>query len=122
MREEINTIEEAQIEKNLRELCVKVKRCCRRHDYKTGEKIVINAMGQYPDAAQPHNLYGVLLEKTGQHTAAMRHFRAALALNPSYRPANYNLEQYGQMQVGGKRCQYGDEWTVPVKSSFCLRL
>lgn len=120
MREEINTIEENQTEKNLRELCIKVKKCCRRHDYKTGEKIVINAMGQYPDAAQPHNLYGVLLEKTGQHTAAMRHFRAALALNPSYRPANYNLEQYGQMKVGGRKCQYGDEWVAPVKNAFCL--
>ena len=112
MRKEINTIEENQTEKNLRELCIKVKRCCRRHDYETGEKMVINAMGKYPDAAQPHNLYGVLLEKTGQHTAAMRHFRAALALNPCYRPANYNLEQYGQLRVTGRRCQYGDEWAI----------
>ena len=112
MREEINRIEEDETEKNLRELCIKVKRCCKKHDYITGEKIVMNAMGQYPDAAQPHNFYGVLLEKTGQHTAAMRHFRAALALNPSYRPANYNLEQYGQLRVTGRRCQYGDEWAI----------
>ena len=89
-----------------------MKRCCKKHDYITGEKIVMNAMGEYPDAAQPHNLYGVLLEKTGQHTAAMRHFRAALALNPSYQPANYNLEQYGQLRTVGRRCQYGDEWAI----------
>ena len=57
MREEINRIEEDETEKNLRELCIKVKRCCRKHDYITGEKMVMNAMGQYPDAAQPHNLF-----------------------------------------------------------------
>ncbi len=33
MREEINRIEEDETEKNLRELCIKVKRCCRKHDY-----------------------------------------------------------------------------------------
>lgn len=38
MREEINRIEEDETEKNLRELCIKVKRCCRKHDYITGEK------------------------------------------------------------------------------------
>lgn len=52
-------------------------------------------MGKYPHAPQPHNLYGVVLEYQNKHSEAMKHFRAAQALDPNYRPAKYNLSNYG---------------------------
>ena len=69
-----------------------------------------------------NGIYGLLGENGAGKTTLMRvpvsythldvYKRQALALNPSYRPANYNLEQYGQFRAAGRRCQYGDEWAV----------
>lgn len=36
----------------------------------------------------------ILLEKQKNHLLALKHFRAAYALDPSYLPARYNLDQY----------------------------
>ena len=52
------------------------------------------AMGQYPNCAEPHNLMGLLLEAQHDHCGAMRHFRAAYALDPTYLPARENMEDY----------------------------
>ena len=51
-------------------------------------------MFDHPHAAVPHNLMGLLLEKEGRHADAMRHFRAAYALEPDYMPAAWNIECY----------------------------
>ena len=58
------------------------------------------AMYENPDDASPHNLYGILLESVGKHTAAMKHFRAACALDPTYAPAKLNLQLYGSLDHG----------------------
>lgn len=66
-----------------------------------------NAMAACPDAPQPHNLLGIVLEKQGRHTEAMRHFRAAWALDPTYIPAEQNLETYATFYSGG-RCAFDE--------------
>ena len=60
-------------------------------------------MAENPHCAIPHNLMGILLEKESNHVLAMKHFRAAYALDPTYVPARYNMEQYAQMYPTGKR-------------------
>ena len=50
-------------------------------------------MAENPHCAIPHNLMGILLEKEANHVLAMKHFRAAYALDPTYIPARYNMEQ-----------------------------
>ena len=40
----------------------------------------------------PHNLMGILLASHHELLAAMKHFRAAAALDPTYIPARCNLE------------------------------
>ena len=47
------------------------------------------------DASRPEgfNLLGALLEIAGQKTDALKNYRAALALDPSYAPARANLER-----------------------------
>lgn len=52
------------------------------------------AMEQYPDYAEPHNLMGLLLEAQHKHSAAIKHFRAAYALDPTYLPARANMEDF----------------------------
>ena len=70
------------------------------------EKAIYNAMYKYPHAAAPHNLLGIFLEKTGDHIEAMRHFRAACDLEPTYKPAEQNLIVFGTFCPGRKVCAF----------------
>ena len=66
-------------------------------EYDKCEKMLYQAMSAFPHAPEPHNLLGILLEKKGDHLMAMRHFRAASELDPTYSPARVNLSTYGAM-------------------------
>lgn len=72
------------------------------------QKEIETAMVENPHSAIPHNLMGILLEKESNHVLAMKHFRAAYALDPTYVPARYNMEQYAQMYPTGK-CAFTEE-------------
>ncbi|MEA4912047.1 MAG: hypothetical protein VB092_05455 [Oscillospiraceae bacterium] len=67
-----------------------------KRDFAACEALLSTLMFQHPHDAVPHNLMGLLLERRGSHLAAMRHFRAACALEPGYAPAAWNLECYGE--------------------------
>ncbi len=79
---------------DLQALCSEVRALVERREYAECEKRIYDAMGRYPHAPEPHNLLGVLLEKQGDHLLAMKHFRAAWALDPAYRPVRQNLDHY----------------------------
>ena len=64
-------------------------------------EMICEAMKKYPDAAQPHNLLGILMEMQGNHVAAMKHFRAASVLDPTFLPARKNMEIYGSFSRPG---------------------
>lgn len=83
--------------KKLEELNDSIQTLYMKEDYETCEKMIVEAIGKYPHAAHPHNLYGIILEKAGDKYAAMSHYRAAIALEPSYIPARCNLNRYGDM-------------------------
>ncbi|MPN32980.1 hypothetical protein SDC9_180463 [bioreactor metagenome] len=51
-------------------------------------------MSRFPHEPHPHNLMGILLANKGDHISAVKHFRAAWSLDPTYLPAKYNLNQY----------------------------
>lgn len=88
--------------KELNALCTSVRRLALTGEYRECERLISDAMGKYPHAAEPHNLFGVILEKEGDHIAAMKHFRAAWALAPSYLPARQNLDSYGTFFSRGR--------------------
>lgn len=92
---------ETENRKELAPLCASVRELSQMGQYEEGEKLICEAMMHYPHAAEPHNLLGVLLEKEGRHLEAMRHFRAAWALDPSYRPAKQNLDCFGTFYSAG---------------------
>ena len=45
------------------------------------------------DAPEPHNLLGILYEMMGDDNAARKHYRAAYALDPTFKPSCRNLER-----------------------------
>lgn len=83
-------------------LCDIVKRLLTENKQTECEEIIQAAMAKFPHSAIPHNLIGVLLERSGKHTEAMCHFRAALALEPSFGAAQRNLEYFGCTRKVGK--------------------
>lgn len=89
-------------EKELSELCHLVRTLTRKGNYAECEKLVADAMGKYPHAPQPHNLMGVLFEMQDNHIVAMKHFRAAWALDPTYIPARHNLDIFASFYSGDK--------------------
>ena len=105
----MKNIEDRKNEKEqLTALCDSVRRLCEESRYDQCCTLIYKAMSDYPHAAQPHNLLGIVLEKTGDHLTAMRHFRAAWALDPSYRPANHNLNIYGTF-INNGICAFDEE-------------
>jgi hypothetical protein len=67
--------------------------------YKECEALICAAMFEHPHDAIPHNLMGLLLENEDSHVDAMKHFRAAYALDPTYRPSSWNLECFGNFTM-----------------------
>jgi len=85
----------SESETELKALCRNIKELVNLKEYQKCETILSAAMSKYPHAPEPHNLIGVLLEKQCDHVAAMKHFRAAWALDPTYLPARQNLNMFG---------------------------
>ena len=97
----------------LEDLCRTVKDLVAGGDYEKSTELVLQAMKDYPDAPQPHNLLGILQEKEGEHLSAMRHFRAARELDPTYMPASENLNTYGTFFSRGS-CAYDESDCTPA--------
>lgn len=74
-------------------------------------------MRDYPHAPHPHNLMGILLEKQGNHLSAMKHFRAAWALDPTYLPCRINLDRYGSFFNQGN-CAFDEQDCPPEDKRF----
>ena len=85
-----------------------------RHEYKECEAEIETAMATSPHSAVPHNLMGILMVREQKQMLAMRHFRAAYGLDPTYIPARYNLERFGELHPSGK-CAF-TEADCPVQN------
>ena len=87
--------------KRMIELCQCVHNMMRDRNYEACNQIITDEMKSNPHAPEPHNLLGLLLEKQNNHLLAMKHFRAAWALDPTYLPPQHNLEVFGHFTAGG---------------------
>ena len=88
--------------KEMTSLCWKVKELMEQNDYQASEEIIKDAMATNLHAPEPHNLLGLLLEAQDDHLTAMKHFRAAYALDPTYLPSRHNLDRFGSFYPKGK--------------------
>ena len=105
---------------HLQQLCTAVRKYTAIHDYQKCVTLICKAMGNFPSAPQPHNLFGIVLEKEGDHAGAMRHFRAAYALDPSYMPSRVNLESFGTFYSCGQCAFDESNCPKPVSSPFVI--
>ena len=80
---------------DLLDLCNNVRLLYNKKSIDECKEMICEAMKNYPHSAVPHNLMGLVLQKTGHLPKAMNHFRAAWALEPTYLPARHNLEYFG---------------------------
>lgn len=83
-----------------------------RH-FSEAEDEAAHAMAAAPHDAQPHNLMGIIAESRNDHVQAMKHFRAAWALDPTYRPARINMERYGSFSGQMPRPVYDETECAP---------
>lgn len=93
---------ESNSKSELDKLCELIRTLVSEGNYSECVNPICQAMVQFPHAPHPHNLLGIVLERQGDHVSAMKHFRAAWALDPTYSPANQNLEIYGTFYSVGK--------------------
>lgn len=100
-----------QANKELELLCTHVRELISAGAYEQCEDKIKFFIQKFPHAPHPHNLYGVLLERQGDHLTAMKHFRVAWVLDATYLPARHNLEHFGTFFPHGK-CAY-DESDCP---------
>lgn len=87
-------------------LCDRVKDYLNQNAYKACLEDICYAMYLHPDAPEPHNLMGILLEKQNDHMGAIKHFRAALDLDPAYLPAKENMLNYAKLEHSFPQCKY----------------
>ena len=83
-----------------------------RH-FSEAEDEAAQAMAAAPHDAQPHNLMGIIAESRNDHVQAMKHFRAAWALDPTYLPARINMERYGSFSGQMPRPVYDETECTP---------
>lgn len=101
-------MDDIEVKDELNKLSSSVKKYIENGEYENAQKIICEAMCEYPDAPQPHNLFGILMEEEGNHVRAMKHFRASWDLDPTYLPARHNLMDYGTFCSHPKKFAYSE--------------
>ncbi|KNZ43532.1 tetratricopeptide repeat protein [Acetobacterium bakii] len=87
------------------------KKALKEGDYTTAEESIKKAMIENPHSPAVHNLYGILEELLKEDNLAHKHYRAAYALDPTYKPAIRNLERITAFEVRNskKHIDFGDQ-------------
>lgn len=83
-----------------------------KNDYIVAEEYIKYAMLENYHSPKVHNLFGALAELTGDLSLAGKHYRAAYALDPTYEPANRNLERITTSfysRFGNTTLDFGDK-------------
>lgn len=63
-----------------------------RWEFQHARELLALALARDPDYARAHYLYGLILEKCGEHEAARQRFRKASALDPEYYASPLELD------------------------------
>ena len=106
----MRTVMEEETEKEyLNQLCEEVRSLIHDYHIEESREKICEAMKDCPDAAEPHNLFGILMEKQGCHISAMKHFRAAWSLDPTFLPARKNIDNYGGFSRPGEAAYTMDD-------------
>ena len=102
-------------QKQMQALTARVRALVKENHMCEAETAAAKAMADAPHEAQPHNLMGIIMERENDHIQAMKHFRAAWALDPTFVPARINMERYGSFSFTMPRPAY-DEADCPQEA------
>lgn len=90
--------------------CIELaKKMINQKKFDQAEEYLDNALASDPSTAEPFNLLGVILEMKGKTTEALKKYRAALALDPSYEPAEQNIERATQFDYSSEGIKLDEE-------------
>lgn len=79
--------------KDYESLIVRAKAAINQRDFSLAENLLQKANNIKSERPEPFNLLGVLAEVRGDSSQAMKMYRAALDIDPTYKPAQENLER-----------------------------
>lgn len=85
------------------------KGCINKGDLDGAYKYLRKAVSMEMDKPEPYNLMGVLLELRNEVTEALKMYRAALAIDPTYKPAESNLKRATEWIYTRKGIDLGDK-------------
>jgi len=85
------------------------KKCIFEKNYEKAKEYLKKAISEDLEAPEPQNLLGVLAEFEGDLLAGGRHYRAALELDPTYKPALENLERVTSFKYSKEGIQFDDK-------------
>lgn len=87
----------------------------RSHELFEAYKLILESININPSAPQPHNLLGIWFEIKGDDDKARKHYRAADALDPTYKSASLNLDRICHVfRYGQPLYDFGDELEAEI--------
>jgi DNA-binding response OmpR family regulator len=84
------------------------KRCIAERHFDAAVEHLKRATGIDPKRPEAFNLLGVISELSGQQTEAMNNYRVAYHIDPTYKPANENLDRAGSIERRYKPITIGE--------------
>jgi len=95
--------------KSFRDYLEYAKKCIFEKNYEKAKEYLKKAISDDLEAPEPQNLLGVLAEFEGDLLTAGRHYRAALELDPTYKPARENLDRVTSFKYSKEGIQFDDK-------------
>ncbi|MBM3277526.1 MAG: hypothetical protein FJY95_05530 [Candidatus Handelsmanbacteria bacterium] len=100
----MNTCSEYTAADQYNTLLDQARACIARKEYRAAKTHVRKALGLDPSRPEALNLMGALLELGRDWGFARKYYRAALAFDPAYRPAQANLSRTLAWCLRGEIC------------------
>ena len=94
----------------LRELCADIRKFIQEERLSEAKEKIALGMAQHPDAGIPHNLMGIVKEIENDRVGAMKHFRAAYALDPKNTSIRKNIDSLCAFRPTYKHFCSGYTW------------
>jgi len=85
------------------------KKCILEKNYDSAKEYLKKAISENLEAPEPQNLLGVLYEYENDRLTAEKHYRTALELDPTYKPALENLDRITSFRYSKDSIRFGDE-------------
>jgi len=82
------------------------KRSINERHFNAAIEHIRKAISSDPSRPEGFNLLGILMEMRGDRLEAQKNYRAALSLDPSYKPALENLDRSASWQPRHKGCAF----------------